>query len=61
MRVRVRVMPVPMDLVGGDYQDDAAFRERFQTWVNQLWERKDQELTLLKAEAGAASAAQRSI
>jgi len=51
IKVRVRVLPVPMELVGGDYQDDSAFRERFQDWVNVLWERKDEELTRLKAEA----------
>jgi len=57
IKVRVRVLPVPMELVGGDYQDDAAFRERFQTWVNALWERKDEELDRLKAEAAPARAA----
>jgi hypothetical protein len=50
IHVRARVLPVPMDLVRGDYQDDPAFRERFQNWVNALWERKDEELTRLKAE-----------
>jgi len=51
IKARARVLPVPMDLVGGDYQDDPVFRERFQDWVNALWERKDEELTRLKAEA----------
>jgi 1-acyl-sn-glycerol-3-phosphate acyltransferase len=50
MKVRARVIPLPADLVCGDYQDDEAFRERFQAWVNELWERKDAELTRLKAE-----------
>lgn len=54
--VRARVLPVPMDLVGGDYQDDPEFRERCQHWVNALWERKDEELTRLKAEALARAA-----
>jgi len=48
MKVRARVLPVPRDLMHGDYQDDEAFRERFQAWVNQLWQRKDEELTRLK-------------
>jgi 1-acyl-sn-glycerol-3-phosphate acyltransferase len=50
MKVRARVIPVPQDLLHGDYQDDEAFRERFQAWVNELWERKDAELTRLKSE-----------
>ncbi len=51
--VRIRVLPLPVDLLGGDYQDDAAFRERFQHWVNLLWAEKD-------AAIDAALAAQRS-
>ncbi len=50
MKVRARVLPVPQELMRGDYQDDEAFRERFQDWVNQLWQRKDEELSRLKAE-----------
>ncbi|MBV8062216.1 MAG: 1-acyl-sn-glycerol-3-phosphate acyltransferase [Nevskia sp.] len=50
MKVRARVLPVPAELLHGDYQDYEAFRQRFQGWVNELWERKDAELTRLKAE-----------
>ncbi|WP_293374377.1 acyltransferase [Nevskia sp.] len=39
--VQVDVKPLPAELLGGDYQDDAAFRERFQDWVNGLWADKD--------------------
>lgn len=39
--VQVDVRPLPVALLGGDYQDDAAFRERFQHWVNGLWADKD--------------------
>ncbi|MBP6627773.1 MAG: acyltransferase, partial [Arenimonas sp.] len=41
VRVHVRERPVPADLVGGDYEHDPAHRERFQAWVNQLWNDKD--------------------
>ena len=57
LKARVRVLPLPPDLVHGDYQDDAAFRERFQAWVNELWQAKDAELTRLKSEFAAARAA----
>jgi 1-acyl-sn-glycerol-3-phosphate acyltransferase len=53
MQVRVRMLPVPAELMHGDYQDDAQFRERFQAWVNELWERKDRELSRLKQESRA--------
>jgi len=39
--VRVDVKPLPPALLGGNYQDDEAFRERFQHWVNGLWADKD--------------------
>ncbi|HWY24327.1 MAG TPA: acyltransferase [Nevskia sp.] len=56
IKARARVLPVPPELMHGDYQDDEAFRERFQTWVNALWERKDAELTRLKSEFANAAA-----
>jgi 1-acyl-sn-glycerol-3-phosphate acyltransferase len=36
--------PLPQDLMHGDYSQDAAFRERFQSWVNGLWADKDRLL-----------------
>ncbi len=44
IRVIVRERPIPQALLGGDYQDDRAFRARFQQWMNGLWEEKDAEL-----------------
>lgn len=45
--VRTRAIPVPEHLRNGDYSNDAAFRARFATWVNQLWAEKDALLTQL--------------
>ncbi|MFZ2288108.1 MAG: acyltransferase [Halopseudomonas yangmingensis] len=39
--VRCSIRPIPAEFLGQDYQNDAAFRERFQQWVNGLWEDKD--------------------
>jgi 1-acyl-sn-glycerol-3-phosphate acyltransferase len=39
--VLVRELPIPADLSGGDYQNDPAYRERFQRWISALWEEKD--------------------
>jgi 1-acyl-sn-glycerol-3-phosphate acyltransferase len=40
--IRVQVRELPVDAaMRGDYENDAAFRERFQQWVNALWIDKD--------------------
>ena len=38
--VHLRELPIGRELQG-DYENDAAFRERFQQWVNALWRDKD--------------------
>ena len=52
--VHADVLPVPQELLAGDYQNDPAFRSRFQTWVNGLWARKDAKLDRLIAAQDAA-------
>jgi 1-acyl-sn-glycerol-3-phosphate acyltransferase len=47
--VKVRSIPVPPDLIGGDYIGDEAYRERVQAWVRELWSRKDEELDRILA------------
>src|SRR5690606_37408009 len=39
--VRVEPMEIPKHFLGKDYQEDDQFREEFQQWVGELWERKD--------------------
>jgi hypothetical protein len=34
----------------GDYENDPAFRETIQNWVNQLWIEKDRRIKALRAE-----------
>lgn len=41
VRIIVRQLPIPPDLLYGDYENDAAFRARFQEWLNALWRDKD--------------------
>ena len=50
VRVLVRERPIPADLVGGDYQNDRAFRVRFQQWMNGLWEEKDADIGRLRRD-----------
>jgi len=47
VRIHIRELPIPSGLTAGDYQNDSAFRERCQGWVNTLWEEKDAKLTQL--------------
>ncbi|WP_028918236.1 acyltransferase [Pseudoxanthomonas sp. J35] len=49
VRVHVRQRPIPPELVSGSYQDDRAFRARFQQWMNGLWQEKDAVMDRLMA------------
>lgn len=49
VRVRVRQRAIPAEVLGGDYQGDAAFRGRFQLWMNELWRQKDADMATLLA------------
>ena len=55
LAIHVDTLPIPPELVHGDYAADAEFRARFQTWVNELWSRKDAQLERMLAQAGAAA------
>ena len=39
--VRVRPLPIPAELLGGDYRGDPEFRADLQRWVGQIWADKD--------------------
>ena len=52
VRVHVRLLPIPAELVAGNYQDDRAFRARFQQWMNGLWQQKDADLERMLAAPG---------
>lgn len=44
--VRVEKIDIPAEL-RGDYQNDREFRVRFQKWINQIWQEKDQLISTL--------------
>lgn len=46
----VRQRAIPVELLGSNYEKDAASRVRFQGWVNTIWAEKDE--LLLKLESG---------
>ncbi|MBF0350388.1 MAG: acyltransferase [SAR324 cluster bacterium] len=48
VKVHIEEMRVPPELIHGNYEEDDAFRQNFQEWVNQLWISKDQNITRMK-------------
>ena len=42
VKVCVDVIPIPKELLGGDYENDKEFRIRFQAWLNARWALKDE-------------------
>lgn len=52
VHVEVRERPIPREFIGGDYQGDAAFRERFQAWMSALWDEKDAAIGRIAGGAG---------
>ena len=42
--LEARVLPLPAQLVRGDYAGDREFRKRFQGWIAALWSEKDVRL-----------------
>ena len=48
--LRCQLREIPGEFLGHDYQQDAEFRERFQSWVSQLWLEKDTQLAALHQE-----------
>jgi 1-acyl-sn-glycerol-3-phosphate acyltransferase len=53
IRVDVREFAIPDDLLGGDYEADPAYRERFQRWINALWADKDARISAMRDEIAA--------
>ena len=49
--VELRVMPVPADLIDGDYAEDEAYRTRIRNWLDRLWSEKDAHLDTALARA----------
>lgn len=56
LSIVIDVLPVPAELMAGDYLHDPVYRERCQNWINTLWQRKDARLErmITRRPAGAA-------
>ncbi len=51
IRVHIHLRPIPREFLKGDYQSDPDFRQRFQNWINELWEEKDRTMDQLLNDA----------
>ena len=49
VRIDVRRRPIPREFFGGDYQNDAAFRQRFKAWMSAIWQEKDARIEAMLA------------
>ena len=48
IRVHVRQLPIPKEFIGGDYENDAEFRARFQEWISAMWTEKDARIEQMR-------------
>jgi 1-acyl-sn-glycerol-3-phosphate acyltransferase len=46
--VNLRKIEIPEWVIGGDYENDAEYREKFQQWVDELWKDKDNLIEQMK-------------
>lgn len=46
-RISIHVVErqIPQEFFEGDYENDPVFREKFQTWVSEVWQEKDERLS----------------
>ncbi|MGM0450135.1 MAG: acyltransferase [Pseudomonadota bacterium] len=51
--VDVRQYPLDQQWVRGDYRNDPAFRARFQQWITDLWQEKDERIGLIRDSVNA--------
>ena len=53
--VRAQRIPIPADLMRGDYAHDPTYRKSFQHWLQALWSDKDRQIDALLATDGDAT------
>ena len=49
LAIHVDLLPIPQELLLGNYDSDPEFRARFQDWINTLWSSKDKRLDAMLA------------
>lgn len=51
MQVHVEILPIPADMIAGDFRGDLEFKNQFKTWIGGIWTAKDQRLAQMKQKA----------
>ncbi|PAU82055.1 acyltransferase [Halovibrio salipaludis] len=51
--VDIRQYPLDQQWVRGDYRNDPAFRSRFQQWITELWQQKDERIGFIHTSVDA--------
>ncbi|HEY0975303.1 MAG TPA: acyltransferase [Solimonas sp.] len=51
--VEIRAIKLPLELVGGNYEEDPEFRAAFQRWIVELWTQKDRRIGEILIHANA--------
>jgi 1-acyl-sn-glycerol-3-phosphate acyltransferase len=47
----VHAFPCDAGLIGGDYQDDRAYRRDVHQWLTGIWKEKDQRISVMRADS----------
>jgi len=47
--IQVKTQPITQEILG-DYENDREYRTRFQAWLNQMWQEKDDEIERVTQE-----------
>jgi 1-acyl-sn-glycerol-3-phosphate acyltransferase len=55
--VRVNNLPIPADLLKGDYENDPVFRTAFSGWLQDVWLQKDAQIEALLQQANPGNSA----
>jgi len=48
--VEIKILSVPAQVVGYNYQEDHEYKKRIQQWINQLWQEKDNKIEKIMIE-----------
>lgn len=54
--LKVRQVEIPIEFCTGDYENDRALRKTFHRWLDEIWQRKDEDMAEMLARDPAARA-----
>ncbi len=54
--LKVRQVEIPIEFCTGDYENDRALRKTFHRWLDEIWQRKDEDMAEMLARGGAPKA-----